>query len=55
MRTPKYAFSFCVYRTVSLSKRSVELKRKLPTIELIDHVKNKGITFNHMTEKEAKN
>lgn len=55
MRTPKYAFSFCVYRTVSLSKRSVELKRKLTTIELIDHVKNKGITFNHMTEKEAKN
>lgn len=30
------------------------MKRKLTTEELITHIKRKGITFNHMTEKDAK-
>lgn len=30
------------------------MKEILTTSELIEHVKNKGITFSHMTEKEAK-
>ena len=30
------------------------MKRKLTTEELITHIKNKGITFNHMTENDAK-
>ena len=31
------------------------MKRKLTTEELITHIKRKGITFNHMTEKMLKN
>lgn len=30
------------------------MKRKLTTEELITHIKSKGITFNHMTENDAK-
>ena len=36
-------------------RKSSYMKRKLTTEELITHIKRKGITFNHMTEKMLKN
>lgn len=35
-------------------RKSRYMKKKLTTEELIVHIKSKGITFNHMTEKDAK-
>ena len=35
-------------------RKSSYMKKKLTTEELIAHIKSKGITFNHMTENDAK-
>ena len=35
-------------------RKSSYMKKKLSTEELIAHIKSKGITFNHMTENDAK-